>query len=158
MQKWAPKLPKLILLILVVSLSIGTSRAAQGFQWEDNYQERSLHGHDGSNDVDTHYTNEWVIQTRNHQTADRVARSLGYRNLGRVRGFNDIYLLRRDDTHVRSKRAADHHTRTLLGDNQVCTVPLYRKISFSTLLSQQRLLLFFLLSDEMLPFIIRKKN
>src|SRR4051794_36185094 len=70
-------------------------------------------------DVDTHYTNEWAVQLPDRSIASNVARELSYENLGLVRGFRDIYLFRRRDTPFRSKRSADHHTRSLAADARV---------------------------------------
>ncbi|ODM92521.1 Neuroendocrine convertase 1 [Orchesella cincta] len=67
-----------------------------------------------------HYTNEWVVHIDGgDQEANRIAEKAGYVNLGQVKGFPDVYLMRKPDHPAGHKRSARELTSHLMSFSQV---------------------------------------
>ncbi|XP_067144653.1 neuroendocrine convertase 1-like [Centruroides vittatus] len=71
-------------------------------------------------DNNGHFTNDWVVRiTGGNYVADELARELGYRNLGELKGFKDTYMMRRIDHPQRSRRNSAVLTKRLSDDRRV---------------------------------------
>ncbi|XP_013409557.1 neuroendocrine convertase 1 [Lingula anatina] len=69
---------------------------------------------------DGQYSNEFAVKVLGGpENADKVARDLGYENLGQIGALDDYYLLAHKDVPARSRRSAHTHVKRLVDHPQV---------------------------------------
>lgn len=74
-------------------------------------------------DDNGHFINEWAVHIPGgDQHVKDVAREHGYTIVGQIGNLDNIYLLKKDDVPIRSKRDAGHHTLKLNEDKRVLWV------------------------------------
>ncbi|XP_023217479.1 neuroendocrine convertase 1-like [Centruroides sculpturatus] len=67
-----------------------------------------------------HFTNDWAVQLNGgDDMAKQLADEMGYYNLGQIRGFPNVYLLRKKEHPSRSKREAKQLNKILNEDPRV---------------------------------------
>ncbi|OXA64410.1 Neuroendocrine convertase 1 [Folsomia candida] len=66
-----------------------------------------------------HYSNEWLVYVQEKEAADRLAAQSGYENLGELKEFPGVYLMRNSNHPRKHKRSARELTQQLQNYPQV---------------------------------------